>query len=26
VACPSQAYVRVPAGDPYLLKDRKLSG
>jgi len=26
VACPSGAYVRVPAGDPYLLKHRKLSG
>lgn len=25
VACPSQAFVRVPASDPYLLKHRKLS-
>ena len=23
VACPSRAFVRVPAGSPYLLKDRK---
>ena len=26
VACPSRAFVRVPASDPYLLKQRNLTG
>jgi Na+-translocating ferredoxin:NAD+ oxidoreductase subunit B len=26
VACPSEAFVRLPASDPYLLKHRKLTG